>query len=142
MTTGTPRRSVLLIGKSQRVLDDTAAGLRELGCTTQATNDFSSDITGQFDVARTDLVALGGAVPPDRKAELKAQIGAINPRVTFLEGLAGILDRRLARGDHAIPVPGHIPPQAAALSGPPPAAWFATVQIDESVHAFRVAAAL
>jgi hypothetical protein len=33
MTSGNPQRSVLLIGKSQRVLDDTAAGLCELGYT-------------------------------------------------------------------------------------------------------------
>jgi hypothetical protein len=90
MTTSTPQRSVLLIGKSHRVLDDTAAGLRDLGYTAQQTGDFSSDITGRFDLAHTDLVALGRAVPPDRKAELKQQIAAINPKVTFLEGLAGI----------------------------------------------------
>jgi hypothetical protein len=82
MTSGNQQRSVLLIGKSQRVLDDTAAALRDLGCTAQATSDFFSDITGRLDVTQIDLVALGGAVPPDRKAELKEQIGAINPRVT------------------------------------------------------------
>lgn len=204
MATGTPQRSVLLIGKSQRVLDDTAAGLRDLGYTAQATSDFFSDITGRFDVAHIDLVALGGAVPPDRKAELKEQIAAINPRVTFLEGLAGIpgliinqiqggfttghqdlarapgyapgdrsirltlavpaavkvtawwwisiippnptsdslvlLHDRLASGDHAIPVPGHIPPLAATPSGPRPAAWFATVQVDMAIRAFSIAA--
>ena len=204
MTSGNPQRSVLLIGKSQRVLDDTAAALRDLGYTAQATSDFFSDITGRFDVTQIDLVALGGAVPPDRKAELKEQIGAINPRVTFLEGLAGIpgliinqvqgafaadhqvpahapaytpddrsirltladpaavkvttwwwtstippdpksdslvlLDDRLASGHHAIPVPGHIPPLAATPSGPRPAAWFATVQVDGAIYAFSIAA--
>ena len=90
MTTGSPPRSVLLIGKSQHVIDDTATGLRELGYTAQATNDFFNDITGRFDVAHIDLIALGGAVPPHCKAELKEQIAAINPRVTFLQGLAGI----------------------------------------------------
>ena len=63
MTSGNPQRSVLLIGKSQRVLDDTAAALRDLGYTAQATSDFFSDITGRFDVTQIDLVALGGAVP-------------------------------------------------------------------------------
>jgi hypothetical protein len=204
MTTGTSQRSVLLIGKSQHVLDDTAAGLRDLGYTAQATNDFFSDITGRFDVTQVDLVTLGGAVPLDRKAELKEQIGAINPRVTFLEGLAGIpgliinqikgafapdrqgpahapsytpgdrsirltladpaavkvtawwwtsvippdpksdslvlLDDRLASGHHAIPVPGHIPPLAATPSEPRPAAWFATVHVDEGIYAFNIAA--
>jgi hypothetical protein len=32
----------------------------------------------------------GGAVPPGRKAELTEQISAINPRVGFVQGLAGI----------------------------------------------------
>jgi hypothetical protein len=204
MTADMPQRSVLLIGKSQRVLDDTAAGLRDLGYTAKATSDFFSDITGRFDVTHIDLVALGGAVPPDRKAELKEQIGAINPRVIFLEGLAGIpglitsqiqgaftpgrqdpahapaytpddrsirltladpaavkvtawwqtsiippdpesdslvlLDGRLASGHHTIPVPGHIPPLAATPGGPRPAAWFATVQIDEAIYAFSITA--
>jgi hypothetical protein len=31
MTASTPQRSVLLIGASQRVLDDSVAGLRDLG---------------------------------------------------------------------------------------------------------------
>jgi hypothetical protein len=90
MTTGTPQRSILLIGKSQRVLDDTAAGLRDIGYTVQATSEIFSDITGRFDITHIDLVALGGAVPLDRKTKLEEQISAINPRVTFLEGLAGI----------------------------------------------------
>jgi hypothetical protein len=204
MTTSIPRRSVLLIGKSQRVLDDTAVGLRSLGYTAQATNDFFSDITAQFDVTQIDLVALGGAVPPARKAELEEQIGAINPQVIFLHGLAGIpgliinqiqgafgagrqapaqapayapgdrsirlaladpaavkvtawwrtsttppdstsdslvlFDNRLASGHHTIPVPGHIPPQAATPGGPHPAAWFATVQVDEAIYVFSIAA--
>jgi hypothetical protein len=61
MTTGTAQRSVLLIGASQRILDDSVAGLRDLGYTAQATSDFFSDITGRFDVADIDRVALGGA---------------------------------------------------------------------------------
>jgi hypothetical protein len=204
MTISTPPRSILLIGKSQRVLDDTAAGLRDLGYAAQATSDFFSDITARFDVAHTHLVALGGAVPPNRKAELKERIAAINPRAAFLEGLAGIpgliisqiqgafaagrqdpahapaytsgdrsirlnlthpaavkvtawwwtstippdptsdslvlLDGGLGSGDHAIPVPGHIPPRAATPSGPRPAPWFATVQVDAANYAFSVAA--
>jgi hypothetical protein len=90
MTTGTPQRSVLVIGASQRVLDDCVAALRDLGYAAQGTNDFSSDITGRFDVANIDLVSLGHLIPPDRKAELKVQIGVINPQVIFLPSLAGI----------------------------------------------------
>jgi hypothetical protein len=81
VTIGIPQRSVLVVGASQRVLDDTVAALRDLGYTAQATNDFTSDITGRFDVTKIDLVTLGGQIPTDGKAELKDQIGATNPRV-------------------------------------------------------------
>jgi hypothetical protein len=204
MTVGMPQRSVLLIGASQRILDDCAAALRGFGYTAQGTTDFVSDITGRFDFTQIDLVSLGGLVPPDRKAELRQQVGAINPRVIFADALAGIpgliasqvqeaftadrqdpahapaytpgdrsirltlpdpaavkvtawwrtsiippdptsdslvlLEDRLASGDHTIPVPGHIPPQAATPSGPRPAAWFATVQVDKAIYNLSIAA--
>jgi hypothetical protein len=187
-----PQRSVLLIGKSQLILDQSVAGLRDLGYNAEATNDFT-DVTGRFDVTEIDLVVFGGQVPPDRKAELREEIGANNPRIIFVQGLAGIpgliinqvqgaftanhqgltraptytpenrtirltlaepagvtvtiwwqtsfvppdpksdslllLNDRLAGGDHAIPVPEHIPPKAA----------FATVKIDAAIYAFSIA---
>jgi hypothetical protein len=193
MTTDNAQRGVLLIGRSQLVLDQSVAGLRDLGYTAQATNDFT-DVTGRFDVKEIDLVVFGGQVPPDRKAELKEEIGAINSAVIFVQGLAGIpgliisqvraaltanhqdlsraptyapddrsirltladpadvkvivwwqtsfvspdpksdalllLADQLAGGDHAIPVPDHVPPTAA----------FATVQIDEAIYTFSIAA--
>jgi hypothetical protein len=89
MTTDNAQRSVLLIGKSQLVLDETVAGLRDLGYKAEATNDFA-DITGRFDARKLDLIVFGGQVPPDRKAELTEEIGAINPQVIFVHGLAGI----------------------------------------------------
>jgi hypothetical protein len=89
MTTRNAQHSVLVIGKSQLVLDDTVAGLRDLGYKAEAINDFS-DVTGQFDPKEIDLVVLGGQVPPERKAELKEEISAINPQVIFVQGLAGI----------------------------------------------------
>ena len=186
------QRSVLLIGKSQRVLDESVASLRDLGYKAEATNDFA-DVTGRFDTRTLDLVVFGGQVPPDRKAELRAEIGAINPRVIFVQGLAGIpglivnqvqgafaanhegvaraptytpddrsirlslanpadvtvtvwwqtsfvppdprsdslllLDEQVPGGDHAIPVPNHVPPKAA----------FATVKIDAAIYAFSIA---
>jgi hypothetical protein len=78
MTTDNAQRSVLLIGKSQLVLDESVAGLRDLGYRAEATNDFS-DITGRFDVNAIDLVVFGGQVPADRKAELTEEFAAINP---------------------------------------------------------------
>jgi hypothetical protein len=89
MTTDNTQRSALLIGKSQLVLDHAGAGLRDLGYRAAATNDFT-DVTGRFDAKTIDLVVFGGQVPPDRKTELREEIGAVNPRVIFVEGLAGI----------------------------------------------------
>ena len=89
MTTDDSVRSVLLIGKSQLVLDDAVAGLHDLGYKAEATNDFT-DVTSRFDARKIDLVVFGGQVPPDRKAELREEIGASNPQVTFVQGLAGI----------------------------------------------------
>jgi hypothetical protein len=80
---------VLLIGKSQLVLDESVAGLRGLGYKAEATNDFT-DIGSRFDLKAIDLVVFGGQVPPDRKAELRKGITAINPGVIFVDGLAGI----------------------------------------------------
>jgi hypothetical protein len=91
MTTSTPQRSVLVIGASQRVLDEALAILRDLGYAADGTNDFFSDITGRFDITSIDLVLLGHLIPPDRKAELKEQIATINPQISFLDPpLAGI----------------------------------------------------
>jgi hypothetical protein len=73
MTIGNPQRSVLVIGASQRVLDDCVAALRDLGYTAQGTNDFFSDITGRFDVTNIDLVSLGHLIPPDRDGRLSAR---------------------------------------------------------------------
>jgi hypothetical protein len=89
MTTDNAQRNVLLIGKSQLVLDDSVAGLRDLGYEAEATNDFA-DITGRFDARKLDLVVFGGQVPLDRKAQLTEEIGAVNPQVIFVQGLAGI----------------------------------------------------
>jgi hypothetical protein len=89
MTGDNARRSVLLIGKSRLVLDESVAGLRGLGYKAEATNDFT-DISGRFDVKGIDLVVFGGQVPPDRKADLRSEIGTMNPRVIFVQGLAGI----------------------------------------------------
>jgi hypothetical protein len=90
MTTSNPQQSVLVIGASQRVLDEAVAALRDLGYTAQATTDFVSDITGRLGVQEIDMVVFGGRIPADRKAELKEQAGAINPHVIFLDSLAGI----------------------------------------------------
>jgi len=89
MTTDNVQRIVLLIGKSQLVLDESVARLRDLGYRALATNDFT-DVSGRFDVKELDLVVFGGQVPPDRKAQLREEVAAVNPGVIFIQGLAGI----------------------------------------------------
>ncbi len=89
MATDNPQHSVLLIGKSQLVLDGALAGLRDLGYKAKGTNDFA-DVTARFDPREVDLVVFGGQVPPDLRAGLREEIGAVNPRVIFVQGLAGI----------------------------------------------------
>jgi hypothetical protein len=78
MATDNPQGSVLLIGKSQLVLDDALAGLRNLGYKAEGTNDFA-DVTARFDPREIDLVVFGGQVPPDLKAELSALHVALVP---------------------------------------------------------------
>ena len=89
MTTNTATPSVLIVGKSQLVLDGITDGLRALGYTAQATSDFA-DLASQVDLGHLDLVVFGGQVPPNRKAELTHEISSINPSVIFVQGLAGI----------------------------------------------------
>jgi vacuolar-type H+-ATPase subunit F/Vma7 len=79
MATDNPQRSVLLIGKSQLVLDGALAGLRDLGYKAEATNDFA-DVTARFDTRDIDLVVFGGQLGQDLRAELREEISAINPR--------------------------------------------------------------
>ena len=70
MTNDTVQQSVLLIGKSQLVLDDAVAGLRALGHKADATDDFT-DVTGRFDARTIDLIVFGGQVPLDPRLSSK-----------------------------------------------------------------------
>src|SRR3954454_17916012 len=89
MISNPAQQRVLIVGKSQLVLDGVVAGLRAHGYAAVATTDFG-DVTDEFDVRDLDVVVLGGQVPADRKAELMREISTINPPVIFVQGLAGI----------------------------------------------------
>ena len=115
MATNSPQRSVLLIGKSQRVLDDALAGLRDLGHHAEATNDFT-DVTARFDLNEVDLVVFGGQVPPDRRAELREEISAINPQVILVQGLAGIPGLIVDQVEGALASQDHDPSQAPTFT--------------------------
>lgn len=80
---------VLVIGRSQKVLDGTVELLSERGYAAQATNDFDA-ITDRFDPRALDLVLFGGQVPPAKKEKMREQILAANDAVAFVQGLSGI----------------------------------------------------
>jgi hypothetical protein len=89
MTTTQTHAEALIIGRSQVVLDTTVEILADRGFVAHATNDFAA-ITEQVDASRLGVVVLGGQVPPDTKAEIQAQISAVNDGVLFVQGLSGI----------------------------------------------------
>jgi hypothetical protein len=80
---------ILVVGRSPSVLLDTVEILRSKGFVADATNQFDS-VLADYDVADLDILVFGGMVPPDTKQYLRAQVGARNPDVAFVQGLAGI----------------------------------------------------
>jgi hypothetical protein len=80
---------ILVVGRSPGVLEDTLAILRGKGYAANATNQFDS-VLDDYDVADLEILVFGGMVPADTKQHLREQISARNPRVTFVQGLAGI----------------------------------------------------
>jgi hypothetical protein len=96
---------ILIVGRSRRALEGAVELLSERGHAAYATNDFE-DVPSQLDTAQLELAVFGGKVPPDTKAEIRAQLEARNPRLKVVQGLAGI--------------PGLIADQVeAALAGEP-----------------------
>lgn len=81
--------SVLVIGRSEKVLKETVDLLRNNGRAAGATNDFDNVLT-QFDIASLTIVVFGGMVPPETKEALRTNLAAANPTITFIQGLAGI----------------------------------------------------
>ena len=81
--------SVLVIGRSEKVLSEAVDLIRDNGRAAGATNDFDNVLT-QFDTAALDIVVFGGMVPPETKERLRTNLAAANPTITFVQGLAGI----------------------------------------------------
>ncbi|MFB9834242.1 hypothetical protein [Actinoallomurus acaciae] len=63
--------------------------LRAKGYSADATNQFD-EVLDDYDVTDLDVLVFGGMVPADTKQQLRADISERNPRVTFVQGLAGI----------------------------------------------------
>ena len=80
---------VLIVGRSPGVLLDAVAMLRAKGYPADATNQFDS-VLEDYDVSTLDVLLFGGMVPPDTKQRLREAIVARSPRVTVVQGLAGI----------------------------------------------------
>lgn len=80
---------VLVVGRSPHVLLDTVDALRAQGYAADATNRFDR-VLDDHDVTELDVLVFGGMVPADTKHELRASVRARNPRVCFVQGLAGI----------------------------------------------------
>jgi hypothetical protein len=81
--------AILIIGRSENVLDETVHLLRAAGKSAGATNDFQN-VTSLFDPATLSTVVFGGMVPPDMKEALRAELRAANAGIDFIQGLAGM----------------------------------------------------
>ncbi|WP_377273449.1 hypothetical protein [Peterkaempfera sp. SMS 1(5)a] len=84
-----PPRRVLIVGRSPSVLVDAVEMLRARGYSADATNQFDR-VLEDYDVNDLDVLVFGGMVPPDTKQHLRNEVAERNPRVTFVQGLAGI----------------------------------------------------
>jgi hypothetical protein len=103
MTIPTPphRHRVLVIGRSQGVLADTVALLRDMGYTADATNEFDH-VLDRFDPTALDVVVFGGMVQPETTQHLQEQISGRNPDAIFVQGFAGIPGLIAAQVDAAV----------------------------------------
>jgi len=86
---GRSATTVLVIGRSEKVLRETVDLLRRDGRAAGATNDFDH-VLALFDAASLDIVVFGGMVPPATKETLRTDLGTVNPAIVFVQGLAGI----------------------------------------------------
>jgi len=87
LTTDRPR--VLVVGRSPSVLEAAVEILRADGYAADATNQFGS-VLDDYDARAVDVLVFGGMVPADAKEQLRSDVAALNPRVTVVQGLAGI----------------------------------------------------
>jgi hypothetical protein len=108
---------VLIIGRSQLVLDRAVALLAERGVVARATNDFDG-VSGLLGAGSPRLTVFGGQVPPAKREEIRGEIEAHNPHARFLQGLAGIPGLIADQVEQALdgerPVPGQTPRYDAA----------------------------
>lgn len=80
---------ILIVGRSPSVLVAAVDILRAKGYSADATNQFDR-VLDDYDVTDLDVLVFGGMVPADTKQQLREDISARNPQVSFVQGLAGI----------------------------------------------------
>src|SRR5262245_15841443 len=68
---------ILVIGRSPRVILDTADILRSRGFDADATNQFDAVLT-DYDTTNLDVVVFGGMVPQKAKQHLRDEISKVN----------------------------------------------------------------
>lgn len=80
---------ILVVGRSPSVLVAAVDILRAKGYTADATNQFDH-VLDDYDVTDLGVMVFGGMVPADTKQYLRGEVAKRNPRVRFIQGLAGI----------------------------------------------------
>jgi hypothetical protein len=92
---------VLVVGRSPSVLLAAAGILRAKGYSADVSNQYDQ-VLDDYDVTALDVLVFGGMVPADRKARLRREISALNPDLTFVQGLAGMPGLIAAQVDETI----------------------------------------
>ncbi|GMA23627.1 hypothetical protein GCM10025864_13860 [Luteimicrobium album] len=83
------RARVLVVGRSPSVLEGAVEALRADGFDADATNQFGR-VLDDYDARAVDVLVFGGMVPADAKERLRDAFSDRNPKVTVVQGLAGI----------------------------------------------------
>jgi hypothetical protein len=91
---------VLVVGRSPSVLLAAAGILRAKGYSADVSNQYEK-VLDDYDVTALDVLVFGGMVPADTKERLRREISALNPGVTFVQGLAGMPGLIAAQVDEA-----------------------------------------
>ena len=99
-------KRILVIGRSPGVLVATVDILRAKGYSADATNQFDR-VLDDYDVTDLDVLVFGGMVPADARQALREDVCGRNPRVSFVQGLAGIPGLIAAQVQAAISAEAH-----------------------------------
>jgi hypothetical protein len=82
-------QSVLVIGRSEKVLRETVDLLRADGHLAGATNELDH-VLARFDATCLSIVVFGGMVPPQTRERLLGALARANPTIVFVQGYSGI----------------------------------------------------